>query len=389
MDKIRLGIIGFGNQGGAYSELLQAGRVKNMELGAICDISPEKRRLAQEKYPEVPFFEDYIEMIESGTVNAVVTTVPHYLHPEMGMEAIKRDMPVICEKPAGVYTKQVIELNELALSKPQVPFAIMFNQRSNPLYIEIKKIMDSKEIGELRRTNWISTNWWRPQSYYDQSSWRATWGAEGGGVLVNQAPHQLDLIQWLCGQPTEVYADIICGCHRDIAVENEVTAVMNYENGATGVFTTCTHDVMGTDRLEIVGDKGKIVIEDSKRAIVRILKESEPYMNEHYTMMEIERLVRGDGTSTAELYTERIIEFDSVWGGQHCSVLENFADHILTGTPLLAPGTDGIQGVQLANAMILSGWQKKKVSYNFDADEFIEELNKHIAKEGIYPLINN
>ena len=419
MEKVRLGIIGIGAQGTTYAGLIFQGMVPHMELGAICDISREAYeagadRIAasasmmarftgasvedveqqaasiREKYAAVPYYTDYIEMMESGNVDAVVTTVPHYLHPVMGIEAIRRGMPVICEKPAGVYTKQVRQLNETAAAHPDVPFAIMFNQRNNPLYRKLKEIMDSGELGELRRVNWIITTWWRPQSYYNQSEWRATWGLEGGGVLVNQAPHQLDLIQWLCGKPKTVYANIQLGCHRDIAVENEVTAMFEYPNGATGVLVTRTHDILGTDRLEIFCDKGKIIVENSQKATVKRMSMTEQEASDKMTMADLHRLTMGNAAGGGNsLYTEEVIEFPSQWGGQHAGVLENFALHMIDGTPLIAPGSDGINGVALADAILLSGWTGKKVDYDFDEDLYIEELNKRIAEEGKYALIEN
>ena len=189
----------------------------------------------------------------------------------MGIEALKRDIHALLEKPAGVYTKQVKELNEFAATKPELTFAIFFNQRTNPLYQKVKEIIDNGEIGNIRRTNWMITTWWRPQGYYDQSDWRATWSGEGGGVLVNQAPHQIDLLQWICGMPKKVYSNVKYGYQRNIAVEDEVTTILDYGNGATGVFITCTHDIIGTDRFEILGDKGKIVVDDSKKVTIKRL----------------------------------------------------------------------------------------------------------------------
>ncbi len=385
MKQVRMGIIGFGVQGGGYAGFITEGKVEGMVLGGICDIDPEKKKKAEEKYPDVPFFENYADMIESGKVDCVITTVPHYLHPVIGIYAIEHGMPVIIEKPAGVYTKQVRKLIECSEAHPDVPFAIMFNQRTNPLYIEVKKIMDSGELGKLRRTNWIINNWWRSTNYYNQSAWRATWGAEGGGVLVNQAPHQLDLIQWICGKPKKVYANCKFGSHRDIVVENDVTAILDYGEGATGVFITCTHDLDGTDRFEIDCDGGKIVIENSKRAVVHKFVKTEDEIDKTFTPEMSAKLFRGEGEM--EKYEERIIEFPSAWGSQHCIVMKNFADHLLYGTPIMAPGADGINGVKLANAMLLSSWLGKEVDYEFDEDLYIEELNKRIKEEGKYPLI--
>lgn len=382
--KVRLGIIGLGQQGGAYAKFIKDGMVPNMEIGAICDVDHAKKELAASQYPEAPFFDDYIAMLESGSVDAVVTCVPHYLHPEIGIQTLKRDIHALVEKPAGVYTKQVKELNDFAATKPGLTFGIMFNQRNNPLYKKLKEIVDGGEIGTIRRTNWIITNWWRPQGYYNSSEWRATWGGEGGGVLVNQSPHQLDLWQWICGVPKSVYSKVAYGFRRDIAVEDEVTAVVDYGDGATGVFVTATHDIVGTDRFEILGDQGKIVVEDSKVATVTRLVKPEREISDSMGMDDVRKLFMGQ-LNREELYSTEVIEFESVWGGQHAGVLENFAANILDGTQLLAPGSDGINGVRLANAIHLSSWTGKEVSLDFDEDEFLQELNKRIAEEGTFP----
>ncbi|ETA82370.1 Gfo/Idh/MocA family protein [Youngiibacter fragilis] len=379
MEKLRYGIIGFGAQGGAYASFLSAGKVAKGTLGAICDTDPLKKAAANEKYPDVPFFDNYIEMMESGKVDAIITCVPHYLHPEMGIEALKRDIHALLEKPAGVYTKQVRELNEFAQSKPEVSFGIMFNQRMNPLYQKIKEVVENGDIGDIRRTNWIITTWWRPQGYYNQSAWRATWGGEGGGVLVNQAPHQLDLWQWICGMPVKVYSKCKFGFRRDIATEDEVTAMVEYENGATGVFVTCTHDILGTDRLEILGEKGKIIVEGSKKIIIRRLKTSEREMSESMDMSDVMRIFMGN--SMDDVYDEEVIEIPDQWGTQHCLVMDNFADHVINGTPLVASGQEGIKGVTLANAIHLSTWLGKEVELPIDEELFLNELNKRVEEE--------
>lgn len=384
MTKVRMGIIGVGAQGSAYANFLTEEKVENMQLGAICDIDPAKKQWAAEKYPNVPFYDNYIEMIESGEVDAIVTCVPHYLHPEMGIEALKRNVHALVEKPAGVYTKQVRELNEFAATKPELAFGIMFNQRTNPLYQKLKEIIDNGEIGEIRRTNWMITTWWRPQGYYDQSAWRATWEGEGGGVLVNQAPHQLDLLQWICGMPKKVYSNVKYGYQRNIAVEDEVTVLLDYGNGATGVFVTCTHDVVGTDRFEILGDKGKIVVDDSNKITVKRLIKPEREMSDTMSMVDVMKIFMGG--NSAEIYNEEVITFESVWGAQHTAVMKNFASHILDGEPLLAPGSDGIHGVALANAIHLSSWLGKEVELPVDEELYLNELKKKIEEEQKQPL---
>ncbi len=382
-NKIRLGIIGFGTQGAMYAKFIKDGLVPNMEIGAITDIDEEKRVQAGREYG-VPVHEDYQSLLSSGDVDAVVTTVPHYLHPEIGIAALTAGIHALVEKPAGVYTRQVKELNDYAATLPELTFGIMFNQRNNPLYQRIKQIVDAGEIGAIRRTNWIITTWWRPQGYYEQSAWRATWGGEGGGVLVNQAPHQLDLWQWICGVPKSVYAKVAYGFRRNIAVEDEVTAVVDYGDGVTGTFVTAVHDIVGTDRFEILGDRGKIVVEGSKTATVTRLTADERELSDSLSADEVRGLFQGKLDRTT-MYTQETIEFDSAWGAQHSGVLENFAANILDGTPLLAPGSDGVNGVRLANAIHLSSWLAQEVPLDFDEDLYLTELNARIREEGKFP----
>ncbi|OON99191.1 MAG: dehydrogenase [Epulopiscium sp. Nele67-Bin004] len=392
MQKVRLGIIGVGQQGSFYTMLLTGKQVRpgrfigdqkfdNLEIGAFCEIDPQITATLKDAFPDIPVYDNYKEMLDSGKVDAVITCVPHYLHPEMGIEALNRNIHVLLEKPAGVYTKQVQEVIDAAAARPELVFGVFFNQRMNPLYRRLKEIIDNGEIGNIRRTNWLITTWYRPSAYYEMSAWRATWGEEGGGVLVNQAPHQIDLIQWLCGMPERVYAKCKYGYQRNIAVEDEVTAVFDYGNGATGVFVTCTHDLMGTDRLEILGDKGKIVVDKSKTAtITRFVKSEQEIDADVRGLEQVQKLMSG-GESSPELYTQEIIESDSVWGLQHADILRDFSDSIVNNTPLVAPGSDGINGVRLANAIHLSSWLDEEVPVEFDEDFFLEKLNEKIEEE--------
>lgn len=378
--KVRLGIIGHGAEGGMYAKFIADGRVPEMEIGAICDILPEKKEAA-DAYG-VPFFTDYIDMLESGTVDAIVTCVPHYLHPEMGIESLKRGIHTLLEKPVGVYTKQAREVIEFAEKTPDVKCGVFFNQRTNPLYKDIKALLDSGELGALRHTSWIITTWWRPQGYYNQSEWRATWGGEGGGVLVNQAPHQLDLWQWMCGAPKSIFAKASYGFRRDIVVEDEVNVLADFGNGATGTFITCTNDLPGTDRLEILCDRGKIVVENSDTVTITRLKDDEQELSKGMSMADVVALFTGK-LDRESLMTTETTPYESVWGGQHVEVLANFAAQILHDAEPLAPVADGIYGVRLANAIHLSSWTGSEVSLeDFDEDRYLDLLNERIVAEG-------
>ena len=235
MEKVRFGVIGIGNMGTSHSGWLVGNRIEGAELTAVCDIDEKRREWAKENLPgTVTVYDDYKKLLDSGKIDAVIIAVPHYLHPEIAIEALKRNIHTMVEKPAGVYVSQIRKMNEEAEKHPDVKFAMMFNQRTNPLYQKVKEILDAGTIGNLRRVSWIITSWWRTQKYYDSSAWRATWAGEGGGVLVNQAPHQLDLLQWLCGMPSLMEAHLKYGSHRNITVEDDVTAYFEYPNGATG-----------------------------------------------------------------------------------------------------------------------------------------------------------
>ena len=391
MKKLRYGIIGFGTQGKTYCDILtgqpmapgfpMAGIPEHGCLTAVSTSDPQKAEGIRQRYPGVLVFTDWKELIRSGTCDAVIPTVPHYFHHEIAIYAMEQGISVLSEKPLGVRASQVRQMVDCAQNHPEAAFGVFFNQRANKLYQKVKKLVSSGELGQIRRSNWIINTWWRPDSYYRQSPWRGTWAGEGGGVLVNQAPHQLDLWLWICGVPCEVMSLNLCGAHRDIAVENDVTLVTRYKNGSTGCFITCTHDPIGTDRLEIDLSKGKIVVENSKTATIYRLNQSEEEMNASLSMQEAAMLTRSNGAGGG-LYTVEAFESSDLWGCQHSMVIENFALHCLEGTPLLAPGAEGLLSVQLANASQLSAWQKHAVSFPCDEAAFNRELDQRIAAEG-------
>ncbi len=379
MENVRYGVIGIGNMGTSHSGWLAGGKIPGATLTAVCDIDEKRRAWAKENLPEVAVFEDYKELLDSSLVDAVIIAVPHYLHPEMAIESLKRNINTMVEKPAGVYASQIREMNAEAEKHPDVKFAMMFNQRTNPLYQKVKEILDAGTIGELRRVTWIITSWWRTQKYYDSSAWRATWAGEGGGVLVNQAPHQLDLLQWLCGMPSLMEAHLKYGSHRDITVEDDVTAYFEYPNGATGTFITCTHDALGTDRLEIHGDNGKIIITDSKCVTVKKMDKPEDVWNHELDFRQMLALVKGQ--TQQKLYTEETFECPENWDQQHIDVLINFTNAIAKGEELIAPGAEGIKAVEIANAMFLSDWLGHAVTIPVDDELFYAKLQEKVQEE--------
>ena len=267
MDKVRFGIIGVGNQGSGYVvHHFDKEKIENAVLVAVCDSNPAKIEALKGRTTNsnLAYFTDYKEMLDSGLCDAIIVATPHYAHPEVTIECLKRNIHVLCEKPAGVYAKQVREMNNAAENSTAL-FGLVFNQRMNSLYKKMREIIQEGGIGELQRVTWIITDWFRTQFYYDAGSWRATWDGEGGGVLINQCPHQLDLLLWIVGK-TPVAVNGFCqyGKWHDIEVEDEVTAYLEYDNGATGVFITTTGEAPGSNRLEISGTKGKLLCENGK-----------------------------------------------------------------------------------------------------------------------------
>ncbi|GAE35225.1 Gfo/Idh/MocA family protein [Halalkalibacter akibai] len=370
MSKVRIGIIGVGTMGSAHAVYLQANEIKGAELTAVLEIQEEKKDWIKENLNGVILFTDEESFFQSDEIDAVLIATPHYDHPRLAIKAFKYGKHVLCEKPAGVYTKQVREMNEAAKENDLV-FSMMYNQRTNPLYAKLRDLIQSGELGEIKRINWIITNWYRSQSYYDSGGWRATWEGEGGGVLINQCPHQLDLWQWLTGMmPTRVRAFCYFGKHRNIEVEDDVTAFAEYENGATGVFITSTGEAPGTNRLEISGDRGKIVVEDGKMTFWRN-RISEPEFNKQYK----------GGFGSPECWKCEIPIQGEETG--HKGITQNFVDAILTGTSLLAPGTEGINGLLLSNAMQLSTWRDDWVNFPLDEELYFQELQDRIQNSTV------
>ena len=363
MKEIRLGIIGIGGMGSGHALSIAEGKVPGIRLSAVADIRKERLKWAEKELPAgIKTYSDGREMIDSGECDAVLIATPHYYHPEFVIYALEHGLHALSEKPAGVYTKQVRRMNEAAEKSDKV-FAIMFNQRTNCVYRKLHEMIESGELGAIKRVNWIITDWYRTQSYYDAAGWKATWDGEGGGVLLNQCPHQLDLLQWLCGMPSKVRAF----CHEakwhDIEVEDDVTAYLEFESGATGVFVTTTGDAPGTNRLELTFEMGKIVCENGKLIFDR-LKE-----NEREFCRTSENGFAKPETEHTEIETDGMNE-------QHIGVFKAFADRILNGGPLIAEGREGINGLTLSNAMYLSSWLDKTVDIPFDEDLFLQELDK-------------
>jgi predicted dehydrogenase len=371
MDKVqglvKIGIVGVGNMGSSHCRQLYEGKVENARLVAVCDTKDERLLWAKENFgSELLTFQSIEALIESKTCDALIIATPHYDHPTMGIQALEAHLHVLVEKPIGVYTKAVEELNAVA-QKTDCVFTIMYNQRTNPLYQKVKAMIDNGELGGLIRVNWVITNWFRTERYYQSGGWRATWEGEGGGVLLNQCPHQIDLIQWMCGLPKRVRAFAKYGAYHSIEVEDDVTAYFEYENGATGLFITSTGEAPGTNRLEISGEQGKLVVENDRLVF---------YKNSE-SVFEYSR-------TTEELFKPPTMEaIDIEVSGEttaHVGIMQNFVNAILFNEKQLAPGVEGIRGLALSNAMHMSSWQDAWVELPIKGDVYLELLQEKIKQ---------
>ena len=342
MADLRIGIVGIGNMGSAHFNYVNSGKIEGMTLSAVCDLRQERLDYCKENAPGVRCYTDWQELVKDSNIDAIIIAVPHPLHADIAMAALTAGKHVLTEKPVDVRISKAKALNECAAKSGKV-FGIVFNQRTNPLFQKAREIVHSGALGELNRTVWIITNWYRTQAYYDSGSWRATWSGEGGGVLLNQCPHQLDLWQWICGMPVAVSGFCNIAKYHNIEVEDDVTIVTRYENGATGTFITSTGEWPGTNRLEITGTLGKLVLEEGKLKWWKLDRD----VQEHCIN------AGQDEPKPGVEYSEYVPDAPTTG---HPGILQNFSNAIRFGEPLLAPGTEGIKELTISNAAYLSAW---------------------------------
>ena len=364
MSKVRIGIIGMGNMGKYHADYLLKGEVAGAQLSAVCSTSPQKLEAYKDR---AEIFSDGVEMIKSGSIDAVLIATPHYQHTSLGICAFEQGVHVMVEKPISAHKADGERLIEASNKHPDIVFGAMFQLRTEPRYLKIKKLIDDGELGEIVRINWIITDWYRTEAYYASGGWRATWKGEGGGVLLNQCLHQLDALQWLVGMPSKVRSFAQLGRFHDIEVEDNVTAYLEYPNGATGVFISSTGEAPGSNRFEIAGTRGKLVLENDQIQFTR----NENCMIEHSKTSKI-------GFSKPEVWNVNI-PFDNATL-PHAILMRNFVNAIREGEELIAPGTDGLNSVELANVLLYSSLVDQSVEMPMDGAAFEAKLNTLIKE---------
>ena len=362
MNKVRLGIIGMGNMGKFHADYLLAGKVSRAELTAVCSTSPAKL----EKYKALKIFSNGEDLIRSPDIDAVVIATPHYQHTTLGIAAFNAGKHVMVEKPISAHKADAERLIAVRKKHPALVFGAMFQFRTEPRYLKLRKLIDDGELGQIVRINWVITDWYRTEAYYASGGWRATWKGEGGGVLLNQCLHQLDTLQWLCGMPKRVRGFCQIGRYHNIEVEDNVSIYLEWPNGATGIFVSSTGETPGSNRFEICGTRGRIVLENNKLTFTR----------NDADMIEFSKTA-ATGFAKPEATTADI-PFDNA-DSPHSILMRNFVDAILDATPLLVPGEEGIHSVELANVMLYSSLINQTIELPMDSAAFEKKLNELIA----------
>lgn len=368
MENIRIGVIGIGNMGSAHAMQIFQHKISGMVLTAVCDTCEERLGWAKQSFGEkVKCYYDYRDLISERLVDAVLIATPHRLHPRIAVEAFEAGLHVLTEKPSGIDIHHVRLMNEAARKSGKV-FGIMFNQRTNPLFQTLRRYLLENKLGEIKRFVWIVNNWYRTQHYYNSGEWRATWNGEGGGVLLNQCPHNLDIWQWMMGMPKRLRAFCRVGQYHDITVEDDVTIYAEYESGANACFITSTGEYPGTNRLEISGTKGKAVLEEGVLKLYLMSTDERELCRESK---------EGMPTEPVEKLEIRATEPET----GHPGILQNFANAILYGEQLLAPGEEGIYELMISNAAYLSDWRENWVEIPFEEEIFLQELSRRQKEE--------
>ena len=364
MSVVRIGIIGMGNIGKFHADYLLAGKVKRAQLVAACSTSPQKLESFKEK--GVKIWGDAATLIRSKEVDAVIVATPHYQHTALGIAAIEAGVHLMVEKPISAHKADAERLIGTAKAHPNVKFAAMFQMRTEPRYAKIRKLIQDGELGEIVRINWVNTDWFRSDAYYTSGGWRATWKGEGGGVLINQCLHNLDMLQWLCGMPARVRGFCQLGRFHEIEVEDNVTVYLEWPNGATGVFISSTGELPGTNRFEICGTRGKIVLEKDTLTFTR----NEVAADAWNKTSKI-------GFARPDVWQINIPITNA--DAPHAVLMQSFVDAILDGASLSCPGEEGLGSIELANVMLYSSLTGQTVNLPMDGAAYEKKLQELIA----------
>ena len=366
MKKVRFGIIGCGNMGRGHTRMIADANSRKFGVTAVADTAADRAEALAGEH-NLACFADPVKMMDSGLIDAVLICTPHYDHPVLAIQAARRKLHVLSEKPIGSSIGPARAM-VAECKKRRVAFGVMFQHRNRPEMIKMRQMIQRGAIGDVFRIQMICSSWYRTQSYYDSGTWRGTWDGEGGGVLINQAPHSLDLFLWMAGRPKRVVATLETRHHR-IEVENTANAILEYGKGMTGYIYATTAETPGIEQLLVAGDRGTLVAEGGKLRHGKV-----------NTSIKKHLLTAKAGFGSPQT-TWKDVPLSKSAGG-HIAITRAFVDHILKGTPLKADGTDGINELELSNAIYLAGYKARPVDLPVDAAEMDRLLHALARKHG-------
>lgn len=370
MEKIRMAVIGIGIMGKKYAKMIREGMISGMRLGAVCCRSQENIQWAKAQLgEEIPVFENTKQLFESSDLfDACLIVTPHKLHPEMIMQALDAGKHVFCDKPIGISMKQCQGIRE-KLDQSGLVFAMMFHQRMYPKYERIHTLLENGTLGQIRRIMVENSRYYRTWYYHKSGSWRSSWKGEGGGALLNQGQHLLDIWQWLFGMPDSLYAMIPYGKYNDFSVDDEATILMKYPDKKTAVLILTTGEGTWTERMEIAGSKGTLILEDN-------------HLTLHLYDQDLDDYKKTAACSSREEFKEKVLEEVFPEDQEpYEEMLTDFAQAVLKKRPVRVNGLEGLNSLELTNAAYLSAWTGETVALPLDAERYERELEKRITDE--------
>jgi len=348
MKKVRFGVIGLGNMGMLHCRFIQAAGSRSFCVTAGCDCDPRRKRIAKDC--GIHFFSDAQEMYDSGLIDAVIITTPHYWHPPLTFRAARRGIHVLCEKPLASSVGQARAMIA-ECRKRKVALGAMLQQRCRPAMVKMKQLVDQGAIGDIFRVQMICSSWFRTQRYYDSGAWRGTWDGEGGGVLINQAPHSLDLFQWVgLGLPKTIVANVATREHK-MECEDTANVICDYGSGRVGYIYASTAEEPGMEQLMLIGDKGTLTAEGGSKLTIGRLRV--PISKHVYASR------KASAGGAEQKLTVSQVKVSARKSG-HIDVIRAFANHILKGTPMVATGAESLIELEISNAAYLSGYNNSR-----------------------------
>jgi len=334
----------------------RAQEAEGVNVVAACDIRVEA---GQQRAAEIgcAFYEDYRTMLAETRPDVAVIVTPHPLHPSMTIDCLRAGCHVLVEKPMAVDVAEADQMITEAEKSGRI-LAINFQQRFRPIIERARALVAEGAIGPLVRTLSIEP-WFRTAYYYRTATWRATWKGEGGGVLLNQAPHTLDILCHLAGMPSKVWGWTRTRYHA-IEVEDTAQAMLEYPNGAPGYLTVSTVEAGVQPRVQIIGERGAIELMGDQLTVHRFSPSTREYMLTSDEMF-------GKPKTTSET-----LEFDAGLG--HQAVYHDLKAAIADGRPPRADGREAIMSLELANAIVLSSYAGGPVTLPLDRAAYGELL---------------